>query len=65
MQTHTLEPFLNGVDRAYIVEHNFNGQYTNLIREAMPELHAKLKPVLKFDGLSFLASDILRAVEGA
>jgi 2-oxoglutarate/2-oxoacid ferredoxin oxidoreductase subunit alpha len=65
VQTHTLEPFLNGVDRAYVVEHNFNGQYTNLIREAMPELHAKLKPVLKFDGLSFLASDILRAVEGA
>lgn len=63
VQTHTLEPFLNGVDVAFVVEHNYTGQYSQLIREALPEFAGKVRPVLKFDGLPFRAPELVRLVE--
>jgi 2-oxoglutarate/2-oxoacid ferredoxin oxidoreductase subunit alpha len=63
VQTHTLQPFLESVDVALVVEHNYTGQYSQLLREALPDLHAKLRPTLKFDGLAFRAPEIVKAVE--
>lgn len=64
VQSHTLAPFLDSVDVAYVVEHNYNGQFGRLIREEMPAYHAKLKSILKYDGLSFRAPDIVSAIQG-
>ncbi|MCI4331760.1 MAG: 2-oxoacid:acceptor oxidoreductase subunit alpha [Thermoplasmata archaeon] len=63
VQTHTLDPFLQGVDVAYVVEHNYNGQFAQLIRESLPQHHAKLRSVLKYDGLSFRAPDLVARVQ--
>ena len=61
----TLDPFLRSVDRAYVVEHNYTGQFASLIREFLPEHHAKLRSILKYDGYSFRTSELLAKVEGA
>jgi 2-oxoglutarate ferredoxin oxidoreductase subunit alpha len=63
VQTHTLEPFLNSVDRAFVVEHNYSGQYARLIREFLPQHHEKLRSLVKYDGFSFRSPEIVRAVE--
>jgi 2-oxoglutarate/2-oxoacid ferredoxin oxidoreductase subunit alpha len=63
VQTHTLEPFLGSVDVAYIVEHNYTGQCAQLVREALPGAHAKLRSILKFDGLPFRAPDLAARIE--
>ena len=62
--THTLGPFLDSVDVAYVVEHNYSGQFSGLIREALPEHAPKLRSVLKYDGFPFRAPEIVRAVQG-
>ena len=63
VQTHTLKPFLESVDIAFVAEQNFTGQLAQLIREALPEFHPKLRSILKFDGHPFRAPDIVRSVE--
>jgi 2-oxoglutarate ferredoxin oxidoreductase subunit alpha len=65
VQTQTLEPFLKAVDVAFVVEHNYAGQYAQLIREALPALHWKLKSINKYDGLPFRAPAIAEQVEEA
>lgn len=62
--TRELESFLRDVDVAYIVEHNYTGQFARLIREAIPQVHAKLRSILKFDGFSFRALEIAAQVMG-
>jgi 2-oxoglutarate ferredoxin oxidoreductase subunit alpha len=61
---HEIDPFLKGLDTAYVVEQNFTGQLARLLRETMPWHHAKLRSVLKYDGYSFRAPQILAAVQG-
>jgi 2-oxoglutarate ferredoxin oxidoreductase subunit alpha len=56
---HEIDPFLKGVDVAYVIEHNYTGQFSRLLRETMPWHHAKLRPVLKYDGYSFRAPEII------
>ncbi len=63
--TETLRPFLDSVDAAYVVEHNFTGQFGRLIREALPEQHGKLRSILKYDGHSFRAPEIVGRVTEA
>jgi 2-oxoglutarate ferredoxin oxidoreductase subunit alpha len=63
VQTHTLLPFLESVDVAFVVEHNYTGQYAQLLREALPDQHKKLRSVLKYDGLPFRAPDLVARVE--
>jgi 2-oxoglutarate/2-oxoacid ferredoxin oxidoreductase subunit alpha len=60
---HELDPFLSSVDVAYVVEHNYTGQFARLIRETLPERHAKLRSILKYDGYSFRAPQIIAAVK--
>lgn len=63
---HEIDPFLQGVDVAFVVEHNYTGQFARLMRETMPWHHAKLRSVLKYDGYSFRAPEIVsRVKEGA
>jgi 2-oxoglutarate/2-oxoacid ferredoxin oxidoreductase subunit alpha len=62
--TRTLEPFLKSVDVAYVIEHNYTGQLAGLIREFLPQHHAKLRSILKFDGSSFRAPEIVAPVAG-
>ena len=59
----TLEPFLASVDTAFVVEHNYTGQFARLIREHLPEHHRKLRSVVKYDGMSFRAPEIARRVQ--
>ncbi len=59
---HELEPFLAGLDAAFVVEHNYTGQYARLLRESLPAHHAKLRSVVRYDGYSFRAPDIASAV---
>jgi 2-oxoglutarate ferredoxin oxidoreductase subunit alpha len=59
----SLAPFLDSVETAYVVEHNFTGQLAALLRETLPQYHAKLRSVLKYDGNSFRARDIVRRVQ--
>ena len=62
---HELDPFLKGVDVAFVVEHNYTGQFARLLRETMPWHHDKLVSVLKYDGYSFRAPEIVaRVTEG-
>ena len=58
----TLRPFLEGVDVAYVVEHNYSGQFEHMIRAALPQFHAKLRQLTKYDGFSFRAPEIVRRV---
>jgi 2-oxoglutarate ferredoxin oxidoreductase subunit alpha len=60
----TLGKFLEEVDVAYVVEHNYTGQFARLIREALPQHHAKLRSIVKFDGLSFRSTEISRHLRG-
>lgn len=57
--THEIDPFLNSVEVAYVVEHNYTGQFARLLRETMPWHHAKLRSILKYDGFSFRAPQIV------
>ncbi len=59
----SFRPFLESVDVAAVVEHNFTGQFSQLLREAMPDLAGKLRPVLRFDGLSFRAPELATTIE--
>jgi 2-oxoglutarate/2-oxoacid ferredoxin oxidoreductase subunit alpha len=69
VQQETLGPFFDSVDIAYVVEHNYTGQLARLIREEMPQHHAKLRSILKYDGFSFrapgIAGPIREAVHGS
>ncbi|MGD0718170.1 MAG: 2-oxoacid:acceptor oxidoreductase subunit alpha [Thermoplasmata archaeon] len=56
---HELDPFLKGVDVAYVVENNYTGQFARLVRETVPWHHAKLRSILRYDGLSFRSPDIV------
>ena len=60
---HELDPFLKGVDVAYIVEHNYTGQFARLVREHLPWHHEKLRSILKYDGSTFRAPEIVAAVK--
>jgi 2-oxoglutarate/2-oxoacid ferredoxin oxidoreductase subunit alpha len=62
---HEIDPFLKELDVCYVVEHNYTGQFSRLLRETMPWHHAKLRSVLKFDGSSFRAPEIVGAVKEA
>ncbi len=61
---HELDPFLEKVDVCYVVEHNFTGQFANLMREAVPRHYAKLRSVLRFDGHSFRAPELAQLLSG-
>jgi len=63
--THELGPFLKSVDVAYVVEHNYTGQFARLVRETLPWHHAKLRSILKYDGYSFRAPQIIADVREA
>ena len=65
VQQETLGPFFDSVDVAYVVEHNYTGQLARLIREEMPQYHAKLRSILKYDGFSFRAPDIADPIREA
>jgi 2-oxoglutarate ferredoxin oxidoreductase subunit alpha len=58
----TLKPFLESVETTYVVEHNYQGQLAMLIREYLGD--AELKHILKYDGESFRAKEIVKQVEG-
>jgi len=60
---HEIDPFLKEVDVAYVVEHNYTGQFSRLLRETMPWHHAKLRSILKYDGFSFRAPQIVAAMK--
>lgn len=62
---HEIDPFLAEVDVAYVVEHNYTGQFARLLRETMPWHHAKLRSILKYDGFSFRAPQIVAGIEEA
>ncbi len=63
--THEIDPFLASVDVAYVVEHNYTGQFARLLRETMPAQHAKLRSVLRYDGFSFRAPEIVAQIREA
>jgi 2-oxoglutarate ferredoxin oxidoreductase subunit alpha len=65
VQQETLAPFFDSVDLAFVVEHNYTGQFARLIREEMPQYHAKLRSILKFDGFSFRAPEVAGPVREA
>jgi 2-oxoglutarate/2-oxoacid ferredoxin oxidoreductase subunit alpha len=56
---HEIDPFLQSVDVAYVVEHNYTGQFHRLLRETMPWHYPKLRSILKYDGHSFRAPEII------
>ncbi|MCI4355534.1 MAG: 2-oxoacid:acceptor oxidoreductase subunit alpha [Thermoplasmata archaeon] len=60
----TLEPFLASMDVVYVVEHNYTGQFAEMIRAALPQHHAKLRSIKKFDGNSFRAPEIVGPIQG-
>jgi 2-oxoglutarate/2-oxoacid ferredoxin oxidoreductase subunit alpha len=62
---HEIDPFLASVDVAYVVEHNYTGQFARLLRETVPWHHAKLKSILKYDGFTFRAPQIAAQVQEA
>ncbi len=64
VQTETLSPFLDSVDQAFVVEHNYSAQHAHLIQEFLPQYHDKLRSILKYDGSSLRASEIIARVEG-
>jgi 2-oxoglutarate ferredoxin oxidoreductase subunit alpha len=57
-----LGEFLGTVETAYVVEHNYSGQLMRLLRETLPHHHARMRSILKYDGNSFRAPDLLRKV---
>ncbi|HEV8049747.1 MAG TPA: 2-oxoacid:acceptor oxidoreductase subunit alpha, partial [Thermoplasmata archaeon] len=60
----TLEPFLASVDVAYVVEHNYTGQFADLVRGAIPQHYRKLRSIRKYDGSSFRAPEIVGPIQG-
>ncbi|MGI0155536.1 MAG: 2-oxoacid:acceptor oxidoreductase subunit alpha [Thermoplasmata archaeon] len=62
---HEIDPFLKGVDVAYIVEHNYTGQFARLLRETLPWHYTKLRSILKCDGFSFRTPQIISEVKEA
>jgi len=62
---HEIDPFLKEVDVAYIVEHNYTGQFARLVRETMPWHYQKLHSILKYDGFSFRAPQIVAGMKEA
>ena len=60
---HEIDPFLKPLDVCYVVEHNYTGQFARLLRETVPWHHAKLRSVLKYDGSSFRAPEIVAALK--
>ncbi len=60
-----LDEFLKGVDVAYLVEHNYTGQFARLVREHLPWHHTKLRSILKFDGSSFRTPEIIGSIPEA
>ncbi len=62
---HELDPFLASVDVAYVIEHNYTGQFARLIRETVPWHHTKIRSVTRYDGATFRAPEIVAAVKEA
>ncbi|MCI4323097.1 MAG: 2-oxoacid:acceptor oxidoreductase subunit alpha [Thermoplasmata archaeon] len=62
--TDTIVPFLESVDVAYVVEHNYTGQLAALLRGAMPEHHKRIQSIVKYDGFSFRGPELVAALEG-
>ncbi len=60
-----LDAFLQGVDVAYVIEHNYTGQFARLVREHLPWHHAKLRSILKYDGASFRTPQIIAEIKEA
>jgi 2-oxoglutarate ferredoxin oxidoreductase subunit alpha len=60
----TLGPFLDSVDVAYVVEHNYTGQLHRLIREALPKTADKLRSLVKYDGFSFRSDELVDHILG-
>jgi len=63
LPAHEIAPFLDSVDRVHVVEHNYTGQLAALVREVLPQYHAKLRSLVKYDGFTFRAPEIVRSVE--
>ena len=63
--TDSLDAFLQGVDVAYVIEHNYTGQFARLIREHLPQHHARLRSITKCDGLSFRATELVARLQEA
>jgi 2-oxoglutarate/2-oxoacid ferredoxin oxidoreductase subunit alpha len=63
LPVHEIDPFLQSVDVAYVVEHNYTGQFARLLREHLPWHHAKIRSILKYDGYSFRTPQILAEVK--
>ncbi len=61
---HEIEPFLRSVDVAFVVEHNYTGQFARLLRETIPAQYTKLRSILRYDGYTFRAPQIVQAVQG-
>jgi len=55
--------FLKSNDRVYVVEQNRDGQMTALLRMEYPELAAKLRPILHYDGLPIDAQSVVEQVK--
>ena len=62
---HELDPFLKDLDAVYVVEHNYTGQFARLLREHLPWHHEKIRSILKYDGSTFRAPEIVSAVKEA
>ena len=60
--TQEIDPFLKSVDVAYVVEHNYTGQFHRLLRETMPWHYQKLRSILKYDGSTFRAPQIIAEI---
>ncbi|MCI4325188.1 MAG: 2-oxoacid:acceptor oxidoreductase subunit alpha [Thermoplasmata archaeon] len=60
----SLDPFLTSVDVAYVVEHNYTGQFADLIRGALPQHFRKLRSIRKYDGDSFRSPEIVAPIRG-
>lgn len=58
----TLAPFLDQVDVAFVVEHNYTGQLARLLRETLPAKAGKLRSVLRYDGFPFRSSDLVTQI---
>jgi len=60
--TQEIDPFLKSVDVAYVIEHNYTGQFARLLRETMPWHHEKLRSILRYDGSNFRAPQIIAEI---
>ena len=60
---HEIDPFLKEVDVAYVIEHNYTGQFARLLREFLPWHHAKLRSIVKYDGYTFRTPQIIAGIK--